>query len=176
MGYTWVLIGRGCSPTTPRHFCVSLCENTFVFKNNTNIMDTSTGRKTGFVEHDKHTKDAHRHDSDFDGPMTSPSSIWSSSVKKKSFDKQCWFDLYLWEMPSLLVIKLASCPWLFLLRTMLLLVLVSILHTFPPDINIILYQYYMASPSVASLDSIAKANRRAVKEYEMIWIPYHIVI
>ena len=35
----------------------------------------------------KNKKDAHRHDSNFRGPMTSPSSIWSPFVKKRTLAK-----------------------------------------------------------------------------------------
>ena len=36
-----------------------------------------------FLGNTEHKKDAHCHDSNFHGPMTSPSSIWSPFVKKR---------------------------------------------------------------------------------------------
>ena len=56
-------------------------------------MKTSTGRNTDFcvLETDKNKKDAHRHDSKFDGPMTSPSSIWSPFLKKTCFVRNADF-------------------------------------------------------------------------------------
>ena len=46
-------------------------------------MKTPTGWKTDlFLENHRNKKDVHRPDSSFDGPITSPSSIWSPFVKK----------------------------------------------------------------------------------------------
>ena len=53
-------------------------------------METSTGRKTAilFMENDKtHKKDANRHDSNFHGPMSSPSAMWSPFVNKMCLGK-----------------------------------------------------------------------------------------
>ena len=43
------------------------------------------------LEINKNDKDVHRHDSDFDSPMTSPSSIWSPFVQKTCFDTNADF-------------------------------------------------------------------------------------
>ena len=46
--------------------------------------EPSTGRKPDFfVEHDTNKKDAHRHDSNFDGPRSAPSFIWTPFLKKR---------------------------------------------------------------------------------------------
>ena len=88
-------IGRGCPPSTPRHFWDIFGKGHFSSKISqtvAKIMETSTGRKTDFfLRNHENKKDAHRHDSKFRGPMTSPSSIWSPFVKKRVWAKNIDF-------------------------------------------------------------------------------------
>ena len=91
MGLIWARIGRGCPPSTPRHFWVIFGQTHFsskITKKCRKNHETSAGRKTVFffvfgMGGGTNKKDAHRHDSNFHGPMTSPSSIWSPFVKKR---------------------------------------------------------------------------------------------
>ena len=90
MDQIWARIGRGCPPSTPGHFWVIFGKTHFSSKNSKNvrkIMKRPRARKPFFLRNHKNKKDAHRHDSNFGGRMTSPSSIWSPFVKKRVLAK-----------------------------------------------------------------------------------------
>ena len=87
MGEIWARMGRGCPPSTPRHFWVIFGKVIFSQKNDQNHEHVYRPETMFFFSKKKCTneKGAYRHNSDFGGPMSSPSSIWSPFVKKKCF-------------------------------------------------------------------------------------------
>ena len=75
------------SQTLLGHFCKKSC---FVKKtqNLTGNHGNVHGPENRFnLENNGNTKDTHRHDSNFRGPMASPSSMWSPFVKKRVLAK-----------------------------------------------------------------------------------------
>ena len=77
---------NGSAGMLPEHFRTLLdhfWKNHFLDNKTTRIIKTFTGQKTVFLNNDRNEKDARRHDSHSDGPMTSPSSLWSLFVKKR---------------------------------------------------------------------------------------------
>ena len=95
MGQIWVLIGRGCPPSTPRHFWVIFGKkNMFCQKYRTmseNSWNVRGPENRSFLRNHTNQEDAHRHNSNFGGRMTSPSSIWSPFVKKRVWAKSIDF-------------------------------------------------------------------------------------
>ena len=94
MGQIWARIGRGCPPSTPRHFWIIFGKTHFSSKLSEivrKIMKRPRAGKPIFLRSHENKKDAHRHDSIFHGPMTSPSSIWSPFVKKRVLAKNTDF-------------------------------------------------------------------------------------
>ena len=84
-------IGRGCPPTTPRHFWAIFRKNDLpleILKYVRKIMKRPrAGKPILLLGDDENKKDAHRHDSNCHGPIISPSSIWSPIVKKQVLTK-----------------------------------------------------------------------------------------
>ena len=90
MGQIWARIGRGCPPSTPRHFWVIFGKTHLSLKNSNNVgksWNVHGPENRFFLRNHKNQKDARRHNSTFRGPMTSPSSIWSPFVKKRVLAK-----------------------------------------------------------------------------------------
>ena len=93
MDRIWALMGRGCPPSTRRNFWV-IFEKIFMLTKIYHNHETLHRPENPFVlESNKNKGDAYRYHSNFDGRMTSPSSLWSPIVKQKSFDKKCRFYL-----------------------------------------------------------------------------------
>ena len=119
MGQIWTRIGRGCPPSTPRHFWIIFEKTHFFVKHLATYMknhEMPTGHKNVFfLRNHKNQKDAHRHNSKFRGPMTSPSSIWSPFVKKRVLAKNINFMCNLCAcartlcLPKILVHAQESC-------------------------------------------------------------------
>ena len=88
MGQMLALIGRACLPTTPRHFWV-IFEKIICSAKHDQTHGNTHSRKTIFLLLPlillirKTTENVYRFNSDFDGPMTSLSSIWNPLVKTR---------------------------------------------------------------------------------------------